>query len=169
METDTTEEESEKKPLTQQETRVETRAVIEHNPSTSQNRGGFSTEIIDEEVYFLYTYCFLLISFSLPTIELKKELLPIKTTINTCFQVKPASNCEETVKPEENVTVEDPTNAEEQTVRERPQDENSLDSIREIHNVFVDVLNVLRRERGRHCFNSFRVVIKPIYFSTLVF
>lgn len=39
METDTTEEESEKKtvPSTQQDTLVETRAVIEHVPSTSQS------------------------------------------------------------------------------------------------------------------------------------
>lgn len=44
METDTNEEENDKKMSTQQETRVETKAVIEHNPSTSQNRGGTSTE-----------------------------------------------------------------------------------------------------------------------------
>lgn len=52
METDTTEEEiSEKKSSsTHQETRMETKAVIEHNPSTSRDEGGSSYDKSDVEV-----------------------------------------------------------------------------------------------------------------------
>lgn len=59
--------------------------------------------------------------------------------------MKADNNSEDTVNPEENVNNDAPAHPEQNN--DRPNEENSLGSIREIHNVFVDVLNVLR-ERG---------------------
>lgn len=69
------------------------------------------------------------------------------------FQSKSVCKCEE------NASVR----VEENNIRDNePENANSLDSIREIHDVFVDVLNVLRRERGMYlnCYNIIQIYIR---------
>lgn len=75
---------------------------------------------------------------------------------NEYFQNKTVTQSQQIPTSERNVNTGESTNPGENNVErpEGPQDENAIPSIREIHNVFVDVLNVLRREIGGYAISN---------------